>query len=99
MKRDGPKLAHNTLEEMRALAVQRMNEGEHPGEVAASLGMHRLRGYKRRAMAKGRGRGLRALRSSKGMGRPRKLTPAQERQVFRGVNGKRPDPYGFDFGL
>ena len=32
-------------------------------------------------------------------GRPRKLTPAQERQVFRWVNGKRPDQYGFDFGL
>ena len=41
MKRDGRKLAHNTLEEMRVLAVQRMNEGEHPGDVAASLGMHR----------------------------------------------------------
>ena len=99
MKRDGRKLAHNTLEEMRVLAVQRMNEGEHPGEVAASLGMHRSWGYKCRAMAKGRGRGLRALRSTKGTGRPRKLTPAQERQVFRWVNGKRPDQYGFDFGL
>ena len=99
MKRDGRKLAHNTLEEMRVLAVQRMNEGEHPGEVAASLGMHRSWGYKCRAMAKGRGRGLRALRSSKGTGRPRKLTAAQERQVFRWVNGKRPDQYGFDFGL
>lgn len=51
-------------------------------------------------MAKGRGRGgLRALCSSKCTGRPRKLTPAQERQVFRWVNGKRPDQYGFDFGL
>jgi hypothetical protein len=37
------------------------------------------------------------LRSTKGTGRPRKL--AQERQVFRWVNGKRPDQYGFDFGL
>ena len=91
MKRDGRKLAHNTLEEMRVLAVQRMNEGEHPGDVAASLGMHRSWGYKCRAMAKGRGQGLRALRSTKGTGRPRKLTPAQERQVFRWVNGKRPD--------
>ena len=99
MKRDGRKLAHNTLEEMRVLAVQRMNEGEHPGEVAASLGMHRSWGYKCRAMAKGRGRGLRALRSTQGTGRPRKLTLAQERQVFRWVNGKRPDQYGFDFGL
>ena len=92
-------MAHNTLEEMRVLAVQRMNEGEHPGDVAASLGMHRSWGYKCRAMAKGRGHGLRALRSTKGTGRPRKLSLAQERQVFRWVNGKRPDQYGFDFGL
>ncbi len=35
----------------------------------------------------------------KGTGRPRKLTPTQERQVYRWVNGKRPDQYGFDFGL
>jgi len=61
--------------------------------------MNRSWGYKCRAAAKGRGRGLRALRSTKGTGRPRKLTPAQERQVFRWVNGKRPDQYGFDFGL
>ena len=40
-----------------------------------------------------------ALRSTQGTGRPRKLTPAQERQVVRWVNGKRPDQYGFDFGL
>jgi len=33
MKRDGRSLAHNTLEEMRILAVQRMAEGEHPDDV------------------------------------------------------------------
>ena len=66
MKRDGRKLAHNTLEEMRVLAVQRMNEGEHPEVVAASLGMNRSWAYKCRAAAKGRGHGLRALRSTKG---------------------------------
>ena len=38
MKRDGRSLAHNTLEEMRILAVQRMAEGEHPNDVAASFG-------------------------------------------------------------
>lgn len=99
MKRDGRTLAHNTLEEMRVLAVQRMNEGEHPADVAASFGLNRSWAYKCRAAARGRGHGLKALRSTKGTGRPRKLTPAQERQVFRWVNGKRPDQYGFDFGL
>ncbi len=84
---------------MRILAVQRMAEGGHPNDVAASFGMHRSWAYKIRAQARGRGRGARVLRSSKGTGRPRKLTPAQEQQVLRWVNGKNPQQYGFDFGL
>jgi transposase len=99
MKRDGRILAHNTLEEMRVLAVQRMREGEHPADVAASFGLNRSWAYKCRAAARGRGHGVKALRSTKGTGRPRKLTAAQEQQAFRWVNGKRPDQYGFDFGL
>jgi len=99
MKRDGRTLAHNTLEEMRVLAVQRMSEGEHPEAVAASFGMNRSWAYKCRATARGRGHGLKALRSTKATGRPRKLTLTQERQVLRWINGKRPDQYGFDFGL
>jgi transposase len=99
MKRDGRTVAHNTLEEMRVLAVQRMAEGEHPEAVAASFGMHRSWAFKCRAAARGRGKGLKALRSTKGTGRPRKLTAAQEQKVFRWVNGKSPQQYGFDFGL
>jgi transposase len=49
--------------------------------------------------AKGKGRGLRALRSRKGAGRPRTLTPKQEQQFFRWINGKDPRQHGFDFGL
>jgi len=45
------------------------------------------------------GGGLRALRSTPITGRPRSLTPKQERQVFRWVNGKDPRQYGVDFGL
>jgi transposase len=99
MKGDGRSLAHNTLEEMRILAVQRMAEGAHPNDVAASFGMHRSWAYKVRAQARGRGRGVRALRSRKGTGRPRKLTRAQEQQVLRWINGKNPMQHGFDFGL
>jgi transposase len=84
---------------MRLLAVQRMNEGERAADVAASFGMHRSWAFKCRAAVRGRGKGLRALRSTKGTGRPRKLTPAQEQQVFRWINGKNPQQYGFDFGL
>jgi transposase len=99
MKRDGRSLAHNTLEEMRLLAVQRMAEGEHPNDVAASFGMHRSWAYKIRSQARGRGRGVRALRSTKGTGRPRSLTSTQERRVLRWINGKNPMQYGFDFAL
>jgi transposase len=99
MKRDGRTLGHETLEEMRGLALQRMIEGERPAAVAASFGMHRSWAFKIRAAAKGKGRGLRALRSTKAGGRPRKLSASQERQVFRWVNGKNPQQYGFDFGL
>lgn len=99
MKRDGRTLSHETLEEMRRTAVLRMKEGERPAAVAASFGMHRSWAFKCRAAAKGRGHGLRALRSTKANGRPRKLTLGQEQQVFRWVNGKNPRQYGFDFGL
>ena len=81
------------------MAAQRMREGESPEAVAASFGMHRSWAYKCRAACNGRGKGLRALHSTKGTGRPRSLTPAQERQVFRWINGKNPLQYGFDFGL
>lgn len=99
MKRDGRSVAHNTLEEMRMLALQRMREGEKPAVVSASFGMHRTWAYKVRAAAAGRGKGARALRSTRASGRPRSLTPTQEHQVFRWVNGRNPRQYGFDFGL
>ena len=99
MKRDGRTLDHKTLEEMRLIAAQRMSEGERPAAVAASFGLHRSWAFKCRAAVRGRGRGVKVLRSRQGTGRPRKLTLAQERQVFRWVNGKNPLQYGFDFGL
>lgn len=99
MKRDGRKVSRAALEEMRLMALDRMREGESPADVAASFGLHRGWAYKVLARAKGQGRGKRALLSRKATGRPRTLTPAQERQVFVWVNGKNPRQYGFDFGL
>jgi len=97
MKRDGRRVSRAALEEMRVMALQRMREGEAPAAVAASFGLHRSWAYK--VLARAKGRGTRALLSSKGSGRPRRLTGAQERQVFRWINGKNPQQYGFDFGL
>ncbi|REI38588.1 helix-turn-helix domain-containing protein, partial [Xanthomonas oryzae pv. oryzae] len=59
-----------------------------PAEVASSFGLHRGWAYKVLARAQEGGAG--ALMTRKGSGRPRTLTPAQERQVFGWVNGKNP---------
>lgn len=99
MKRDGRKLDHKTLEEIRRMAVERVLEGEDPSAVVASYGFCRTTIYKWLRAVKGRGRGLDALRSRKATGRPRKLTKSQEARVFRWINGRDPRQYGFDFGL
>jgi transposase len=81
------------------MAVERVREGEAPGAVIASYGFSRTTIYKWLAAAAKPGVGLRALQSRRAPGRPRTLTPRQERQVFRWINGKDPRQYGLDFGL
>jgi transposase len=99
MKRDGRQLDHRTLEEIRMMALERVREGEKPSTVIASYGFCRTTIYKWLRAAKGRGKGARALAARKATGRPRTLTPAQERRVYRWINGKDPRQYGLDFGL
>lgn len=99
MKRDGRTLDRATLETIRLMAIERVREGEAPAEVIASYGFNRTTIYKWIKAALQPGVGIKALRSTKAPGRPRSLTPAQERQVFRWVNGRDPRQYGLDFGL
>jgi len=98
MKRDGRCLDHQTLEALRLMAMERLAEGEAASAVMASFGFCRTTIYKWQRRARGR-KGLEALRSRIGSGRPRKLTAVQERKVLGWVNGKDPRQYGFDFGL
>jgi transposase len=98
MKRDGRKLDHQTLEELRLMAMERVCEGERPSTVMESFGFCRTTIYKWQRKAKGRA-GLDALRSRQGSGRPRTLSAAQERRLPRWINGRDPRQYGFDFGL
>jgi transposase-like protein len=42
---DGRKLDHKTLEALRIRAVGQVEEGAHPEDVAAALGMHRKTVY------------------------------------------------------
>lgn len=99
MKRDGRTLDHATLEEFRLLALRRVREGEKPSAVVKSLGMNRTSIYRWLKAASGRGKGERALASRPATGRRCKLTPTQQAQVFRWINGKDPRQYGLDFGL
>lgn len=97
MKRDGRTFDHQTLEAIRLMAIERVREGEHPADVIASYGFNRTTIYKWINAAQEAGD--EALRSTTATGRPRTLTPAQEQQVFRWVNGRDPRQYGLDFGL
>lgn len=99
MKRDGRTLDHATLETLRLMAVERVRDGEAPSTVVAAYGFNRTTIYRWLKAAAKPGVGLRALRARRASGRPRSLTPRQERQVFRWVNGKDPRQYGLDFGL
>ena len=99
MKRDGRGLDHRTLETIRLMAVERVRDGERPSSVIASYGFNRTTIYRWLSAAAQPGVGLRALRSRPATGRPRSLTPHQERRVFRWINGRDPRQYGLDFGL
>jgi len=70
------------------MSVERVREGEEPSAVIASYGFCRTTIYKWLNTVKGRGRGLAALRSRKGTGRPRKLTAVQESRSFVGSTAR-----------
>jgi transposase len=81
------------------MAVERVRSGELAASVVASYGFNRTTIYKWIKAASRPGIGLKALHAKPVTGRPRSLTPRQEQQVFRWVNGKDPRQYGLDFGL
>ena len=99
MKRDGRQLDRQTLEAIRLMAVERVREGERPAAVISAYGFNRTTIYKWLRAAQQPGVGIKALHSTTATGRPRSLTPQQERQVFRWINGRDPRQYGLDFGL
>src|SRR5271156_1384072 len=99
MKRDGRLLDHRTLEAIRLMAVERVRDGERPSSVVASYGFNRTTIYRWLSAAARPGVGLRALHARTATGRPRSLTPHQEQQGLRWINGHDPRQYGMDFGL
>lgn len=84
-----PTPTRQAQQERRVLAATRINLGENPSQVAASLGMSRAWAYQ--CYAALRKHGVASLSASSGGGRPCKLTPMQQDQIFGCLNGKRPD--------
>ena len=98
MKRDGRKLDHKTLEELRRIAVRRVIEDkESPSKVAADFGF--CRNYLYPWLTKFKDEGWDALCEKIAQGPEPKLTEQQLQQVRRWIVGKDPRQYGFEFGL
>jgi len=94
---DGRKLDHKTLEALRLRAVDRVQRGAHPEEVALALGLHRKTVYGWLARYRDGGRG--ALLARPVPGRPPRLAPLQMRRLWTLVVGTDPRQLQFDFAL
>lgn len=94
---DGRKLDHATLEVLRLRAVEQVEAGEHPEEVAAVLGLHRKTVYG--WLAQHREGGREALRAKPVPGRPSKLSDEQMRTLYTLVAETDPRQLSFEFAL
>ncbi|MCX6972185.1 MAG: IS630 family transposase [Verrucomicrobia bacterium] len=95
--KDGRKLDHKTLEEIRMRAVRRVQEGESPEVVIASLGMSRACIYN--WLAAYRAHGWDGLRAKPLLGRPGKLQARHIRWLYDAVTMKNPMQFKFPFAL
>jgi transposase len=94
---DGRKLDHKTLEALRIRAVGQVEEGAHPEDVAAALGLHRKTVYD--WLAKYREGGKDALKARAVPGRPPKLGGPQLSRLYALIAGQDPRQLQFEFAL
>jgi transposase len=95
---DGRKLDHRTLEALRMRAVRQIrDEGAHPEDVAAALGLRRSTVYG--WLAKFREGGWDALRAKPVPGRAPKLSGEQLGRLYALVVGADPRQLSFAFAL
>lgn len=94
---DGRKLDHKTLEALRLRAVDQVQRGARPEEVAAALGMARGTVYGWLARYRDGGQG--ALLARPVPGRPPRLTPLQVRRLWALIVGADPRQLEFEFAL
>ncbi|MHB1818402.1 MAG: IS630 family transposase [Streptosporangiaceae bacterium] len=94
---DGRKLDHKTLEVLRLRAVDQVNAGARPAEVAAALGLSRSVLYRWLAAYRDGGQG--ALLAKPVPGRPPRLSALQVRRLWGLIVGSDPRQLQFDFAL
>jgi transposase len=94
---DGRKLDHRTLEVLRLRAVEQVQAGAHPEDVAETLGLHRKTVYG--WLAKFREGGRDALLAKPVPGRPSKLSGVQIARLYELIVGADPRQLSFAFAL
>lgn len=96
-KRDGRRLSHATLEELRIRAVQQVEGGESPEQVIRTLGFSRARIYE--WLARYREGGVDALKAKPVPGRPMKLNAKAVEWIYKTVSTRNPLQMKFEFAL
>jgi transposase len=94
---DGRKLDHKTLEVLRLRAVERVEAGAHPEDVAVALGLHRKTVYG--WLAAYRQGGKEALKAKPVPGRPPRLGGPQLARLYALIVGVDPRQLQFEFAL
>ena len=97
MKIDGRKIKHGTREELRIMAVKRVEAGESPEEIIKGYGFHRSSIYT--WLAQYREGGYEALKTGKITGRPPKLSGKQLQQLYKIITTNNPLQLQFEFAL
>ncbi len=96
-KLDARKLDHRTREALRIRAVEQIEAGTSPEEVARVLGVHRSNVY--RWLARHREGGVKGLKFKGIPGKKPKLSGAQIKRVYDVVTQKNPRQLNFEFAL
>jgi len=96
-KLDGRKISPEAMEQIRIRAVKRVQQGESPEKVIATLGFSRACIYN--WLSRYRAGGWHALRSGKHSGRPKKLNGSQIAWIYKTICDKDPLQLKFSFAL
>ena len=96
-KLDGRKISPEAMEQIRIRAVKRVQQGESPEKVIATLGFSRACIYN--WLARYRAGGWHALKSGKHTGRPKKLRGKQIGWLYKTISEKDPLQLKFSFAL